>query len=66
MEQLVKDAASGSLDTMQRIRRIFIESLHLNLREEDFSYEAKLDEAAGLGSVAVAQEHLEQRVEAAF
>jgi acyl carrier protein len=53
MEQLVKDAASGSLDTMQRIRRIFIESLHLNLREEDFSYEAKLDEAVGLDSVAV-------------
>jgi acyl carrier protein len=53
MEQLVKDAASGSLDTMRRIRRIFIESLHLNLREEDFSYEAKLDEAVGLDSVAV-------------
>jgi acyl carrier protein len=53
VEQLVKDAASGSLDTMRRIRRIFIESLHLNLREEDFSYEAKLDEAVGLDSVAV-------------
>jgi hypothetical protein len=53
MEPLVKDAL-GSLDTMRRIRRIFIESLHLNLREEDFNYEAKLDEAAGLDSVAVA------------
>jgi acyl carrier protein len=53
MEQLVKDAGSGSRDTMGRIRRVFIESLHLNLREEDFSYEVKLDEAAGLDSVAV-------------
>jgi len=53
MEQLVKDAGSGSRDTMERIRRVFIESLHLNLREEDFSYEAKLDEAVGLDSVAV-------------
>jgi acyl carrier protein len=53
MEPLLKDAASGSLDTMRRIRRIFIESLHLNLREEDFSYEARLDEAVGLDSVAV-------------
>ena len=53
MEQLMKDAGSGSRDIMERIRRIFIESLHLNLREEDFSYEAKLDEAVGLDSVAV-------------
>jgi acyl carrier protein len=52
MEQLVKDAGSGSRDTMDRIRRVFIDSLQLNLREEDFSYEAKLDEAAGLDSVA--------------
>ncbi len=34
---------------MDRIRRVFIESLHLNLREEDFSYEAKLDESVGPG-----------------
>lgn len=53
MDQLVKDAGSGSRDTMDRIRRVFIESLRLNLREEDFSYEAKLDEAAGLDSVSV-------------
>jgi acyl carrier protein len=38
---------------MGRIRRVFIESLHVNLREEDFSYETKLDEAAGMDSVAV-------------
>jgi acyl carrier protein len=53
MEQLVKDAGSESGNTIGRIRRVFIESLHLNLREEDFSYEAKLDEAVGLDSVAV-------------
>ena len=53
MEQLMKDAGSGSRDTMERIRRVFIESLNLNLREEDFSYETKLDEAAGMDSVAV-------------
>jgi acyl carrier protein len=53
MEQLVKDAGSGSRGTMERIRRVFIESLNLNLREEDFSYETKLDEAVGLDSVAV-------------
>lgn len=53
MEQPVKDADSGSWNTIGRIRRVFIESLHLNLREEDFSYEAKLDEAVGLDSVAV-------------
>jgi acyl carrier protein len=52
MEQPVKDAGSSSRDTMDRIRRVFIDSLHLNLREEDFGYEAKLDEAVGLDSVA--------------
>lgn len=53
MEPLVKDASFASLDTVLRIRRVFIESLHLNLREEEFSYETKLDEAVGLDSVAV-------------
>jgi acyl carrier protein len=42
-----------SLLTMDRIRRVFVESLHLNLREEAFSYEDKLDETVGLDSVAV-------------
>jgi acyl carrier protein len=53
VESLLKDADSGSRDTRNRILRVFIESLHLNLREEDFSYEAKLDESVGLDSVAV-------------
>ena len=44
---------SGSSDTLDRIRRVFIESLHLNIRAEDLNYGDKLDEAAGLDSVAV-------------
>jgi len=42
-----------SPETMNRIRRVFIESLHLNLTAEDLPYEHKLDEAAGLDSIAV-------------
>ena len=38
---------------MDRVRRVFIESLHLNLTEEDLHYEDKLDESVGLDSVAV-------------
>jgi|HubBroStandDraft_2_1064218.scaffolds.fasta_scaffold610191_2 acyl carrier protein len=53
MELLVSDASFGSQSTILRIRRVFIESLHLNLREEEFGYETKLDEAVGLDSVAV-------------
>ncbi|MGA2216144.1 MAG: acyl carrier protein [Bryobacteraceae bacterium] len=53
MEQPVTAAGPGSRDTMARIRRVFIDSLHLNLAEEDFSYQTKLDESAGLDSVAV-------------
>jgi acyl carrier protein len=53
MEPLLKDAGSPSRETMDRIWRVFVESLHLNLPEEEFSYEAKLDESVGLDSVAV-------------
>jgi acyl carrier protein len=53
MESFLKDAAHPSRDTMDRIRRVFIQSLQLNLSEEDFSYEANLDESVGLDSVAV-------------
>lgn len=42
-----------SRGTMDRIRRVFIESLRLNVREEDLPYEHKLDEAVGLDSIAV-------------
>jgi acyl carrier protein len=53
VELLVKSDQSGSPDTLARIRRVFIDSLHLNLGEEDFSYETRLDESVGLDSVAV-------------
>jgi acyl carrier protein len=46
---------AGSHDTMDRIRKVFLESLHLNLKEEDLDYERKLDESVGLDSLAVLQ-----------
>lgn len=39
--------------TMDRVRRVFIESLRLNIGEQDLPYEQKLDEVAGLDSIAV-------------
>ena len=45
--------SAGSRNTMDRIRRVFVESLHLNLKEEDLDYEHKLDESVGLDSLAV-------------
>ena len=43
-------AVSGTTD---RIRRVFVRSLHLNLSEGDLDYESKLDESVGLDSLAV-------------
>lgn len=40
-------------DIMDRIRGVFIRSLNLNVRAEDLPYERKLDEVAGLDSIAV-------------
>jgi acyl carrier protein len=40
-------------DTTDRIRRVFVRSLHLNLSEGDLHYEQKLDEVVGLDSLAV-------------
>ena len=40
-------------DTADRIRRVFVRSLHLNLSEGDLDYESKLDESVGLDSLAV-------------
>jgi len=40
-------------DTARRIRRVFVESLGLNLSEADLDYERKLDEYAGLDSLAI-------------
>ena len=44
---------SSSSEIRERIRRVFIESLRLNLRENELSYEDKLDEVAGMDSIAV-------------
>ncbi|MGP0076057.1 MAG: acyl carrier protein [Bryobacteraceae bacterium] len=53
MDPLFSQAGVRSPDTLDRIRRVLIFSLHLNLREEDLAYETKLDETVGLDSVAV-------------
>jgi acyl carrier protein len=45
--------SGGSRHTMDRIRRVFVESLHLNLKAEDLDYERKLDESVGMDSLAV-------------
>jgi acyl carrier protein len=53
VEQLLTNSGFRPRETVDRIRRVFIDSLHLNLREEDLHYEDKLDESVGLDSVAV-------------
>ena len=47
------NTSAGSRNTMDRIRRVFVESLHLNLKEEELDYERKLDESVGMDSLAV-------------
>ena len=41
-----------SLDTVDRIRRVFVDSLRLNILPRDLPYSRKLDEAAGMDSMA--------------
>ena len=53
MDPLSSQAIVRSPDTLDRIRRALIGSLHLNLSEQDLAYETKLDETMGLDSVAV-------------
>ena len=53
MESLAVNNGSPPQRTIDRIRRVFIHSLHLNVSEQEFSYEDQLDEAVGLDSVAV-------------
>lgn len=48
-----RQGLSGSRDTMNRILRVFLDSLHLNLDEAEVGYGQKLDEMAGLDSLAV-------------
>lgn len=44
---------NDSLDIMARIRRVFVESLHLNLRDDQVPYEQMLEEVAILDSIAL-------------
>ena len=56
MDSTLDAAPSGrtpSPVTMDRIRRVFIDSLRLNIHEQDLPYKQKLDEVAGLDSTAV-------------
>jgi acyl carrier protein len=46
---------SASRTTMERIRAVFADSLHLNCSEEGPTHEEMLDEAAGLDSIAVVE-----------
>ncbi len=40
-------------ETRHTIRKVFIESLHLNMLEAELPYEQKLDEVVGLDSIAI-------------
>jgi acyl carrier protein len=44
---------SGSRDTMARIRKVFVESLHLVIRDDQVPYEQMLEEVAILDSIAL-------------
>lgn len=44
---------STSRETVGRIRRVFVESLHLSIEEGDLPYERMLEEVASLDSIAV-------------
>ena len=44
---------AASRHTMDRIRSVFVRSLHLNLSERELDYEQKLDDLVGLDSLAV-------------
>ncbi|HUA86383.1 MAG TPA: acyl carrier protein [Bryobacteraceae bacterium] len=43
---------TASPETLDRIRRVFAESLELNLSEKDLDYAGRLDEVTGLDSAA--------------
>ena len=43
----------GSRDVMARIRRVFVESLHLNVRDDQVEYQQMLEEVASLDSIAL-------------
>jgi acyl carrier protein len=43
----------ASPETMARLKRVFVESLHSDVRDDELPYEQMLEEAAVLDSVAV-------------
>jgi acyl carrier protein len=45
--------ASSLEETKHTIWKVFIESLHLNVPEDELPYEQKLDEVVGLDSIAI-------------
>lgn len=47
------ERVNGSLQTMARIRRVFIESLHLNVPDNQVPYEQMLEDVAILDSIAL-------------
>ncbi len=47
------EASDAPRDTMERIKKIFVQSLHLKVREDELPYEQMLEEAALLDSIAV-------------
>ena len=44
---------NGPLHTMARIRKVFVESLQLNLRDDQVPFEQMLEEVAILDSIAL-------------
>ena len=44
---------AASRNTTDRIKSVFVSSLHLNLSEADLDYQQRLDELVGLDSLAV-------------
>ena len=44
---------TGSRETMARIRKVLVESLQLDVREEEVPYEQMLEEVAILDSIAI-------------
>jgi acyl carrier protein len=43
----------AQVTTIDRLRRVFIQALRLNLRDEEVPYDRLLDEIAGFDSIAV-------------
>lgn len=51
--EAARNPSDASRDTMERIRKVFVESLRLNVRQEELPYQQMLEQAAILDSIAV-------------